>query len=141
MIAELPAGLDTVLGRQFEGGVELSGGQWQRIALARAFYRNAPFVVLDEPTAALDPRAEHDVFERLRHLAAGRTVLFVSHRLATVRSADRILVLHHGGLAEQGTHAELMALGGHYAELFTLQASAYTEDRSAAAARVSALGS
>lgn len=133
VLAELPHGLDTVLGRQFEGGEELSGGQWQRIALARAFYRGAPFVVLDEPTAALDPRAEHDVFERLRNLSAGRTVLFVSHRLATVRSADRILVLHRGELIEQGTHEELIARGGHYAELFTLQASAYTEDRSARA--------
>ncbi|HEX2047746.1 MAG TPA: AAA family ATPase, partial [Acidimicrobiales bacterium] len=97
----------------------------QRVALARAFFRGAPFVLLDEPTAALDPRAEHELFERIRAMARGRTVLLVSHRFSSVRSADRIFVLHAGKLVEQGTHAQLMARGGQYAVLFNLQAAAY----------------
>ena len=121
----LPDGYETLLGREFEGGCELSIGQWQRIALARAFYRGAPFVVLDEPTAALDPRAEHELFERIRSMARGRTVLLISHRFSSVRSADRIFVLSEGRLVEDGTHAELLAGGGRYAELFNLQAAAY----------------
>ena len=124
-VAELPDGYRTMLGRQFEGGHDLSIGQWQRIALARAFFRGAPFVILDEPTAALDPRAEHELFERIRAVAAGRTVLLISHRFSSVRSADRIFVLRSGELVEQGTHDELMAEPGLYAELFNLQASAY----------------
>jgi ATP-binding cassette subfamily B protein len=95
------------------------------VALARAFFRGAPFVILDEPTAALDPRAEHELFERIRTVAQGRTVLLVSHRFSSVRSADRIFVLSGGRLVEQGTHADLLARGGQYAELFTLQAAAY----------------
>ena len=114
-----------MLGRQFEGGEELSVGQWQRVALARAFFRGAPFVILDEPTAALDPRAEHELFERIRTMASGRTVLLISHRFSSVRSADRIFVLRGGRLVEQGTHEELLAEGGQYAELFSLQAAAY----------------
>ncbi len=114
-----------MLGRQFDGGHELSIGQWQRLALARAFFRGAPFLILDEPTAALDPRAEHDLFERMRSLAAGRTVLLISHRFSSVRSADRIFVLRAGRLVEHGTHDELLAAAGTYAELFRLQASAY----------------
>ena len=121
----LPEGYETMLGREFEGGHELSIGQWQRVALARAFFRGAPFVILDEPTAALDPRAEHDLFARVRTMARGRTVLLVSHRFSSVRSADRIFVLDRGKVVEQGTHAELLALGGRYAELFNLQAAAY----------------
>lgn len=114
-----------MLARQFEGGQELSIGQWQRVALARAFFGDAPLVILDEPTAALDPRAEHDLFARIRAMACGRTVLLVSHRFSSVRSADRIFVLDHGRLAQAGTHAEQMKSGGQYAELFTLQAAAY----------------
>ncbi|MGH8886900.1 MAG: ABC transporter ATP-binding protein [Egibacteraceae bacterium] len=124
-LTALPGGYDSLLGPEFEGGTDLSVGQWQRVALARAFFRDAPFVILDEPTAALDARAEHKLFAHIRTLFAGRTVLLISHRFSTVRSADRIYVLADGRLAEHGTHTELMALGGHYAELFTLQASSY----------------
>ena len=102
-------------------------GQWQLIALARAFFRDAPFLILDEPTAALDARAEHALFERIRTLAEGRSVLLISHRFSSVRSADRIYVLDKGRLAEEGAHDELMRAGGLYAELFTLQASAYVD--------------
>jgi ATP-binding cassette subfamily B protein len=121
----LPAGYETVLGPQFIRGTDLSVGQWQRIALARAFFRDAPFVVLDEPTASLDPRAEYDLFQRIRSLLTDRTVLLISHRFSSVRSADRIYVLAQGEVEDSGTHEELMARGGSYAELFTLQAAAY----------------
>lgn len=124
-IDSLPKGYDSPLGRWFDQGVNLSGGEWQKIALARAFLRDSPILMLDEPTSALDARAEHDLFTRLRALAHGRTTLYISHRFSTVRQAGKILFLDHGKLAEQGTHAELMELGGAYAELFTLQASAY----------------
>lgn len=123
---DLPRGLDTVLGREF-GDTDLSVGQWQRVAIARAFYRDAPLLVLDEPTAALDPIAEHALFEKVRHLFAGRTVVLISHRFATVANADRIVVLHDGTAIEQGNHRELMRLGGHYATMFTLQAAAYVD--------------
>ena len=118
-------GYDTVLGPVFVGGKDISIGQWQRIALARAFFRDAPLVILDEPTAALDARAEHDLFERMRDLFRGRAVLLISHRFSSVRSADRIYVMHEGEIVEHGTHAQLMTLGGRYAELFTMQAKAY----------------
>jgi ATP-binding cassette subfamily B protein len=124
-LAALPRGYDTVLSRAFAGGEDLSIGQWQRVALARAFYRDAAFLVLDEPTAALDARAEQDLFESLRQLCRGRSVLFISHRLSSVRSADRIYVLDHGEIVEQGSHDDLVVTGGLYAELFTLQAAAY----------------
>ena len=117
----LPRGYDTVLSRLFAGGTDLSGGQWQRVALARSFYRDAPLVILDEPSAALDPRAEHGLFTTLRHALHGRSALFISHRLATVRGADRIYVLHEGEVVEHGTHDELMRRDGRYAELSRLQ--------------------
>jgi ATP-binding cassette subfamily B protein len=128
-IERLPLGYDTILSKQFKGGRDLSLGQWQRVALARAFYRDAPFVILDEPSSALDPRAEHDLFTHIRTLLAGRSVLFISHRFSTVRSADRIYVMGDGRIIEEGSHDELMAQGGTYAELFTLQAAAYLEPK------------
>ena len=124
-LAALPAGFETGLGKEFEGGVDLSGGQWQRVALARAFFRDAGFLVLDEPTASLDARSEYELFERVSDLAAGRSVLLISHRFSSVRGADRILVIHEGELIEQGTHDELMSASGRYAELFEFQARSY----------------
>ncbi|MBU2670946.1 ABC transporter ATP-binding protein/permease [Actinoplanes bogorensis] len=124
-IMELKRRYETLLSRHFTDGADLSGGQWQRLAVSRAFYRDAPLLICDEPTANLDARAEHDVYQRLRELAAGRTVVLITHRMASVREADRIYVLDHGVLAEQGGHAELMEAGGIYAQMFTLQASAY----------------
>jgi ATP-binding cassette subfamily B protein len=125
VLAGLSHGYDTYLTQEIEPGGELSGGQWQRVALARAFFRDAGLLILDEPTSALDARAEQALFERIRQLAAGRTVLLISHRFSTVRSADRIVVLHEGRVTEQGSHGELMAQHGRYSELFTIQAAAY----------------
>ena len=123
-IEPLPEGYETYLSKEFPGGVDLSIGQWQRVALARAFFRDAPFLILDEPTAALDARAEHSLFESIRHLRQGRTVLLISHRFSSVRSADRIFVMKEGKLVEQGNHEALMAEDGLYAELYNLQAAA-----------------
>jgi ATP-binding cassette subfamily B protein len=125
MVEKLPAGYETLLGPEFLGGIDLSTGQWQRMALARAFFRNAPFVILDEPTSSLDAKAEHELFQRIRSLLQGRTVLLISHRFSSVRTADRIYVLHEGEVVEDGTHRELMAAGGRYSEMFSLQAEAY----------------
>jgi ATP-binding cassette subfamily B protein len=121
----LPARYDQELGRRFRSGVELSGGEWQKVALARAYMRDAQLLILDEPTAALDARAEYEVFQRFAELTAGRTAVLISHRFSTVRMADRILVLEKGEMLEAGSHEELLRAGGRYAELFDLQASGY----------------
>src|SRR5712691_4305531 len=126
LIAGLPQGYDTALGKWFDAGVNLSGGEWQKVALARAFMRDARILLLDEPTSALDAQAEYELFERIHSLTRGRTAVYISHRFSTVRRADRILFLEHGRLVEQGTHEQLMRLNGRYARLFRLQASAYT---------------
>jgi ATP-binding cassette subfamily B protein len=125
VIGKLPSGYATMLGRWFNEGTQLSGGEWQKIALARAFMRAARILVLDEPTSSLDARAEYDIFTHFRELTAGTTAIFISHRFSTVRLADRIVVIEDGELKEIGTHWELMALNGRYAELFNLQAEAY----------------
>ncbi|KST56753.1 ABC transporter ATP-binding protein [Methylobacterium sp. GXS13] len=125
VIERLPEGYAQPLGKRFAGGVDPSGGEWQKVALSRAYMREAEILILDEPTAALDARAEHDVFARFRELSAGRTTVLISHRFSTVRMADRILVLEGGRLLEDGSHAALMGQGGRYAELFTLQAQGY----------------
>ena len=123
--ARLAGRYDQMLGRRFEGGVDLSGGEWQKVALARAYMREAQLLVLDEPTAALDARAEYEVFLRFAELTPGKMAVLISHRFSTVRMADRIFVLRDGELVEEGTHEELVALGGLYAELFELQAAGY----------------
>jgi ATP-binding cassette subfamily B protein len=125
VIESLPKRYDQMLGKRFAEGVDLSGGQWQKVALARAYMRDAQLIILDEPTAALDARAEHEVFLRFAELMKGRTAVLISHRFSTVRMADRILFLEHGQLLELGSHEELLAQGGKYAELFRLQAKGY----------------
>jgi ATP-binding cassette subfamily B protein len=125
LIDSLPHGYDTRLGNWFDDGHELSIGQWQKIALARAFFRDAQIIVLDEPTSALDAAAEYEVFQQFRHLATRRTTILISHRFSTVRMADRIYMLANGRITEAGSHAELMRQGGEYARLFELQAGNY----------------
>ena len=125
VIRGLPEGYDQMLGRTFARGHDLSGGEWQKLAIARAYMRDAEIIILDEPTAALDARAEAEVFQRFKNLAEGTTAVLISHRFSTVRMADRIVVLADGKVEEQGTHAQLMRNGGRYAELFELQASGY----------------
>lgn len=128
MLDKLPKGLDTNLGKQMnDDGIELSGGQWQRMMLARALYKNAPILLLDEPTAALDPIAENDMYLRYNEITDGRTAIYISHRLASTRFCDRVLFLKDGVIAEEGTHEELIALGGGYAELFEVQSRYYRE--------------
>lgn len=125
VVDTLPERYDQILGKRFAKGVDLSGGQWQKIALARAYMRDAQLLILDEPTAALDARAEHEVFQRFSELIEGKAAVIISHRFSTVRMADRILFLEHGQLLELGTHEELIAKDGKYAELFHLQAQGY----------------
>ena len=125
VVGKLPAGFNQMLGRRFEGGVDLSGGEWQKVALARAYLRDAQVLILDEPTSALDARSEYEVFQRFAELTAGKMALFISHRFSTVRMADRIVVLENGRIAEEGDHDALTQLGGRYAEMFELQAASY----------------
>jgi ATP-binding cassette subfamily B protein len=125
VIGKLPGGYNQMIGRRFDGGVDLSGGEWQKFALARAYMRDAQLLILDEPTATLDARAEYEVFRRFAELTKGKMAVLISHRFSTVRMADRILVLQDGRIREQGTHGQLVALGGQYAELFELQAAGY----------------
>jgi ATP-binding cassette subfamily B protein len=125
VINKLPEGYNQMIGRRFAKGVDLSGGEWQKIALGRAYMRDAQLLILDEPTAALDARAEHEVFQRFAELTLGKTAVLISHRFSTVRMADRILVIERGHLLEIGSHRELLAQNGRYAELFNLQARGY----------------
>jgi ATP-binding cassette subfamily B protein len=125
-VEAMPEGYQTQLGRWFKGGRELSGGEWQKIALSRAFMRtNADILVLDEPTATMDAQAEATVFEHFRSLTRGKMSILISHRFSTVRMANQIVVIQNGRVVEQGSHAQLMADGGHYAHLFSLQAAGY----------------
>ncbi len=125
VIGRLPKGYGQTLGKLFKNGVDLSGGEWQKIAIARAYMRDAQLLILDEPTAALDARSEFEVFQRFKELSRGKTAVIISHRFSTVRMADRIMVLEHGQVEEMGSHDELLAAGRHYAELFELQAAGY----------------
>jgi ATP-binding cassette subfamily B protein len=125
VIERLPLGYDQVIGRRFRNGVDLSGGEWQKVAIARAYMRDAQLLILDEPTAALDARSEFEVFQRFKDLSEGKTAVLISHRFSSVRMADRILVLHEGEVEAVGTHEQLLAQRGRYAELFELQAAGY----------------
>jgi ATP-binding cassette subfamily B protein len=125
VIQRLPFGYEQMLGRRFEGGLDLSGGEWQKVALARAYLRDAQLLILDEPTASLDARSEAEVFARFSELTRGKMALFISHRFSTVRMADRIVVLENGRVVEDGSHQQLSALDGRYAEMFEMQAANY----------------
>jgi ATP-binding cassette, subfamily B, bacterial len=125
VIRRLPQGYEQILGKRFRTGVDLSGGEWQKVAIARAYMRDAQLLILDEPTAALDARAEFEVFKRFKELSHGKTAVLISHRFSSVRMADRIVVLMDGAVEAVGTHASLLAQGGRYAELFELQAAGY----------------
>jgi len=125
VVGKLASGYEQMLGRRFEGGVDLSGGEWQKVALARAYLRDAQVLILDEPTSALDARSEYEVFQRFAELTTGKMAVFISHRFSTVRMADRIVVLENGRIAEEGDHDALTQLGGRYAEMFELQAASY----------------
>jgi ATP-binding cassette subfamily B protein len=122
VIRNLPQGYDTILGRRFQAGQELSAGEWQKVALARSFLRDAPIIVLDEPTSSLDPLAEAGLFEQFRRLVKGRSAILISHRFSTVRMADYIYVLDRGRIIEQGAHPDMLRQNGHYARLFNAQA-------------------
>jgi ATP-binding cassette subfamily B protein len=125
VIEKLPGGYDQVIGKRFKNGVDLSGGEWQKVAIARAYMRDSQLLILDEPTAALDARSEFEVFQRFKELSDGKTAVLISHRFSSVRMADRILVLEAGQVEAVGTHEELLAQRGRYAELFELQAAGY----------------
>jgi ATP-binding cassette subfamily B protein len=125
VISSLPKGYDTILGKWFASGEELSIGQWQKVALARAFLRDSQVIVLDEPTSAMDPEAEHEVFEKFRQLIEGQTAILISHRLSTVKMADHIYFLEDGKITESGTHEELMLMNGSYSHLFRTQSQHY----------------
>ena len=125
VIARLPGGYEQLIGKRFKTGIDLSGGEWQKIAIARAYMREAAVLILDEPTASLDARSEFEVFKRFKELSAGKTCVLISHRFSSVRMADRILVLADGKVEAMGTHEELMAQPGRYSELFELQAAGY----------------
>jgi ATP-binding cassette subfamily B protein len=125
VIAKLPNGYDQVIGKRFRTGIDLSGGEWQKIAIARAYMRDAQVLILDEPTAALDARSEFEVFQRFKELSEGKTAVLISHRFSSVRMADRIVVLADGSVEAIGTHEQLLAQNGRYAELFELQAAGY----------------
>jgi ATP-binding cassette subfamily B protein len=125
VVAKLGGGYGQMLGRRFELGVDLSGGEWQKLALARAYLRDAQLLILDEPTAALDARSEFEVFQRFAELTMGKMAFLISHRFSTVRMADRIVVLESGRLVEEGSHDNLIALGGRYAAMFEMQAASY----------------
>ncbi|MEO8135709.1 MAG: ATP-binding cassette domain-containing protein, partial [Betaproteobacteria bacterium] len=125
VIRKLPQGYEQMLGKRFRSGIDLSGGEWQKIAIARAYMRDAQLLILDEPTAALDARSEFEVFDRFKELSRDRTAILISHRFSSVRMADRIVVLMDGKAEAMGTHAELLEQGGRYAELFELQAAGY----------------
>jgi len=125
VVKRLRTGYDQMLGRRFEGGVDLSGGEWQKLALARAYLRDAQLLILDEPTASLDARSELEVFERFAELTFGKMALLISHRFSTVRMADRIVVIEGGRLVEEGSHSQLLAASGRYAAMFEMQAASY----------------
>ena len=125
VIERLPGKYSQFIGKRFRTGIDLSGGEWQKVAIARAYMRDAQLLILDEPTAALDARAEFEVFKRFKELSAGKTCVLISHRFSSVRMADRILVLVDGTVEASGTHDELLRQGGRYAELFELQAAGY----------------
>ena len=122
---KMSKGLDQIGGKMFEGGVDISGGESQKLALARAFFRNSPILILDEPTSAIDAKAEAEIFEKVQKLQKDKTVIIISHRFSTVRHADRILVVENGLIVEEGNHEKLMSQSGLYFQLFTLQAKGY----------------
>jgi ATP-binding cassette subfamily B protein len=129
VVEKLPRGYDTILGNEYTGGHELSGGEWQKIAVARAFFREAALAILDEPTSALDPRAEAELFRKFRTLIEGKSAVLISHRFSTVQMADYIYVLDEGAIIEQGTHQELLRLDGTYAQLYHVQAERFLQTR------------
>ena len=124
-IEKLPNKYEQILGKEYEDGEDISGGQWQKLAIARAFYEHPPVLILDEPTSAIDAGAEYEIFNNLEKQYLNKTLIMVSHRFSTVRNANKIIVIDEGKKVEQGTHEELLALCGHYAKLFTIQAQGY----------------